>query len=396
MDRIKHFLHRKLTGYTIDQYIIMVVCSSIFLPYYITIATVFICILYLCFTKKIKGVLTSVPKSKYLFIFWGLIFLLALISENWLGALCSIAILIILIFLLYYRLHINKRLFEFIMDASCLVSWLCVFLAVVEFYMISHSMDVRFLAFNILDDPQYRINSTFFNANYYAMMIEFLILICVYKMMKVRSFRRFLYYVVTIISNLFALYLTGCRTAWAPFLITIPIMFFLNKKTFYFRSTMGIYAVGAMVLLINPDLFPRIDTLAEYFMARVDIWEAASRGIMAHPLFGKGPLTYGLDFWYLGGPATHHSHSVYLDPLLSFGIVPLFFFAKYLWAQGKEVWHLYSRKGNIRLFSLIIGFIVTVLLHGIFDYTIFWIQTAMLFFVVLGAASMYENKNYKA
>lgn len=396
MERIQHFLHRKLSGYTIDQYIIIIVCSSIFLPYYLSIGAVFMCILYLCFTNKIKDVVVSVPKSIYAFAFIGMIFFLSLFYENWLGALCSLGIFIIFIFILYYRMHINKRTFEFIMDASCLVSWACVFIAVVEFYMISHSLDVRFLAFNILDDPQLRINSTFFNANYYAMMIEFLILICVYKMMKVRSLRRVIYYVITIISNLFALYLTGCRTAWAPFLISIPIMFFLNKKTVYFRTTMGIFAIAAITLLVNPDLFPRFDTLWDYFSVRVDIWHAAVNGIMSHPFFGQGPLTYFHTYEALGGPYTQHSHSLYLDPFLSFGIIPIAFIGKYIWAQGKEIWHLYSKKINIRLFSLIIGFLVTALLHGIFDYTIFWIQTGMLFFIVISSASMYVNKNYKA
>lgn len=394
MERIKHFLHRKLDGYTIDEYIIMIVCASLFLPFYFCLIAIVLTIAYLCVSGKIKEVLTAIPKAKHLYTFIALITILSLISGNMLGALCSLGILVVFIFIFYYRLHIGPRLFEFIMDACCLVSWFCVLWAVVEYYNISHFMGLRFLDFMIVDDPLFRINSTFFNANYYAMMIEFLILICIYKMLKVRSFRRVAYYVITIISNLFALYLTGCRTAWAPFVITIPLMFFLNRKKFYFNSTMSIYGVVGITLLFNPSLFPRIDTLVEYYDTRVDIWQAAIRGIMQNPFFGKGPLTYFFTYDSLNGPYTQHAHNVFLDPILSFGIIPLIFLGIYLYDQGREIWHLFTQKLNIRLFSLIIGFILTVLLHGIFDYTVFWVQTGFLFLLVLSSSSMYANSKY--
>ena len=395
MERIKRFLHRKLDGYTIDEYIVMGICISIFLPFYITLATILLAITYLCFTGKIKAVLTSVPKAGYLYCFIFMITLLSLISGNDLGALCSVGILVIFIFILYFRMTVTKRLFEFIMDACCLLSWFCARFAFTEFYGISHALGFRFLKFAVVDDPNFRINSTFFNANYYAMMIEFLILICIYKMMKVQSFRRIVYYLITIACNLMALYLSGCRTAWAPFAITIPLMFFLNHKTLYFRTTMAIYGIGALILVINPDLFPRFDTLVEYFVIRVDIWKAAWRGIVESPLFGKGPLTYFHTYAELGGPYTQHAHNVMLDPLLSFGVIPILFAGVYMYDRCKEIWQLYSQRINIRLFSLIIGFILTVLLHGIFDYTIFWVQTALLFLVVAASPSMYIRERDK-
>lgn len=66
-----------------------------------------------------------------------------------------------------------------------------------------------------------------------------------------------------------------------------------------------------------------------------------------------------------------------------------------MYDRCKEIWQLYSQRINIRLFSLIIGFILTVLLHGIFDYTIFWVQTALLFLVVAASPSMYIRERDK-
>ena len=43
------------------------------------------------------------------------------------------------------------------------------------------------------------------------------------------------------------------------------------------------------------------------------------------------------------------------------------------------------------LFALIVAFLLTVLIHGIADYTINWIQTAMLFLMVFSASAIYVN-----
>lgn len=89
------------------------------------------------------------------------------------------------------------------------------------------------------------------------MMIEFLVLICVYKMMQVKTKRRIIFYIVTILANLFALYLTGCRTAWVPFVVTIPFMFLMNKRFGYFTATMSAIGTGGIAILLKPEVFQR-------------------------------------------------------------------------------------------------------------------------------------------
>lgn len=395
MNRILRFLHRKLDGYTINEYLIMLVCASIFLPFYIPMATIVIVLLYLVFKGKLLSVINAVPKAWFLLGFLAITTIVAYLSGNTLGGLCGIGMTVIFLFILFYRTTINPRLFEFIIDACCLVSLFCFVWSLMEYYSIVHSLDYRMLDLQIEDDPTYRINSTFFNANYYAMAIEFLILMCVYKMMEVKSLRRIIYYVVTIFCNLFALYLTGCRTAWVTFIFTIPLMFFLNKKGLYLKLTFGMFVSAAVALFIKPELFPRGGSFMDYLGTRIDIWYASMKGIVAHPLFGEGPLTYYYRYADYGGPYTQHAHSVYLDPLLSHGIIPLILFGIYLFDNAKEIWQLFSKRLNMRLFSLIISFVLTVFIHGILDYTIFWIQTSLLFFIVFSAGSMYTISQLK-
>lgn len=385
------FLHRKLDGYQLEEYMVMFVAASIYLPFWCSLIAILLVLAYLACKKRIPSILKEFPKSKYPLLFCVLTFSISLLYGNYLGALCSLGILAIFMFVIFYRSIITERLFELIVDASCIVSLFCFGWALLEYYSIIQSLDYEFFQLEIADDPFYRVNSTFFNANYYAMMVEFLVLMCVYKMMNAKTLRRIIFYVITIGCNLLGLYLSGCRTAWVPFIITIPLMFLLNNHKRYFYASVAIIVVAGLSVFIVPELFPRSDSLGLYLETRIDIWKVSFEAFRDAPFFGRGPLTYNHIYSIYGGPATQHAHNVFLDPFLSFGFVGVGLLVAYFWQNGKEVWHLYAQKLNMRLFSLIIVFIITVILHGLLDFTIFWVQTSQIFFLVLSASSIYTN-----
>ena len=391
MGKISAFLHRKLDNFTLDEYMIMFVVCSIFLPFEFPLLAVGGVLVYLFVTKRMRSIIALVPKSGFIIAFCILTSLVAFFYGNYLGGVCAIGILLIFLFMFYYRTIINKRLFELLLDACCIISLFCFVWAMMEYGRIIHRLDYRFIQLKVENSPKDRINSTFFNANYYAMMLEFIVLICVYKMMQVRTLRRTVFYIATIICNLFALYLTGCRTAWIPFVVTIPFMFLINKRFGYFTLSMsGISAMGILVLL-QPKLMQRA-TVGQDFLKRANIWSTAWKGIQAHPLLGEGPLTYFHIYKQYHGHPTQHAHSVYLDPFLSHGIIGVLLAAVYLGSNLKEVYLLLKRRIDLRLFSLIVAFILTVLIHGILDYTVYWVQTGMLFLIILSSSSIYFHK----
>ncbi|MCI9291931.1 MAG: O-antigen ligase family protein [Erysipelotrichaceae bacterium] len=391
-NRILAFLHRKFDGYCFEEYMIMAVVCCMFLPFYISLTAVVVAVLYMIGKNKIPALFKQYPSAKWMMLFCILTFFVSLFHNNQLGALCSIGLIIVFLFILFYRSIITPRLFELITDACCIISLFCFAWALLEYHSIINSLDYEVFSLQIEDDPSHRVNSTFFNANYYAMMVEFLILICVYKMMNAKTPRRIVFYIITISCNLFGLYLSGCRTAWIPFLLTLPLMFLLNNHRRFFMSTLALMIVFGIMVLIDPEIFPRSDSFMKYLEIRLDIWQAALKGIQAHPLFGQGPLTYYHSYMLYGGPPTEHAHSVYLDPFLSFGIIGVCLIGIYFYQNGKEVYRLYKYKYNVRLFSLILAFILTVMIHGILDYTIFWVQTGLLFLLVLSASGMYFNQ----
>ena len=240
IERAKAFYHRKLDGYTLDEYLIMFVTCSIFLPYFCSIAAIIIVLIYLAFTGRLIRIIRTTPRSLFAFVFAGLSVVVSLCYGNLLGVVQTLGLLLILIYYMFYRSVISKRLFVLLIDACCIISIFCFIWALMEYFRIIDHFGYSFLELEVEDAPRWRVNSTFFNANFYAAMIEFLVLCCVYKLLYSHTLRRVVFYWAIIIMNLFALYLTGCRAAWPTFVVAIPVMFLLtrHRKSFAFSAAL--------------------------------------------------------------------------------------------------------------------------------------------------------------
>lgn len=391
MESVRSFCERKLLGYTANQYIIMFVTFTIFLPYYFSLAAMVGVTIYLVCTRQLKDVFVSTPKSVWAIIFCLYSFAVSCYYNNYMGMGQSLGLFFIVIFILFYRKNLNPRLFTFIVDMCCLASICCFIWGFMEYASIVERLGYSFNELVIENAPEDRINSTFKNANHYAMMIEFLVLMCIYKILYAKSLHRVVFYTVTILCNLFALYLTGSRAGWVSFLITIPLIFYINhrKKTSY--ALCLLILSGVLVAMMNPHLIPRAYNIVEYFFGRIDIWITALKGIQESFVFGMGPSAYYLIYEKFNGPMTYHSHNVYIDPILSFGLVGMCLFFYFAWPVVREIYELYKKKVNVELVGLIVCFVITVLVHGLFDYTIFWIQTGTLFLLVFNGSCMYSK-----
>ena len=392
MNKLSAFLQRKLDNFSFDEYLIMFALCTIFLPYYCNVIAMTIIVGYIIKTKRIKKIFKEIKGSYFILIFSLLAMGVSLYYQNYEGILHGYMMFILFIFMLFYRTIVNKRLFELLMDACCIASLFCAFWAIMEYLNIIEHLDYAFVDLIVVDSPKYRVNSTFMNANYYAMMIEFMVLICIYKMMQVKTIHRIVFYISTILLNLFVLYLSGCRTAWIPFFASIPFMFLMNKRTLYITLTTLTYLSAGLVLMFKPELAHRASSILNDFMKRKKIWDAAIEGIKANFLLGRGPRTYHQIYPLYNGHKTYHAHNIYLDVVLSHGVIGVLCLFIYIFYNMKEIILLFVRRIDIRLFSLIIAFVITTLLHGLLDATIFWPQTLGLFMFVVSASSMYFNQ----
>lgn len=385
--------------FTHNQRYIIVAVLSMFLPFYICGSILAFLTIRLLIKGEIQQAYRTVHNSQYILYFCILIFLVSLFYQNYLGALCSIFILILLSFILYYRMHITKELFEFITQCIIILSVLAALYGLIEYMGILNSLDINEFEVIIFNSPKRRVNSVFFNANYYAMMIEFFVCLAFYKILQIKNIKKeykmLIYYTLTIALNLFLLVLTACRTAWFALAGGIIIMLIFDQHFKACLTLLGGCLISGIYFLFNPSRFPRVDTIIDYFFTRMDIWQVAIKNIISHPLFGEGPMTYYHVYSLYDGHPTEHAHSIYLDPLLCFGIVGICTIFPYVFDNIKRLYFLWKSKQDRTLVALILGFIIMIFIHGILDYTIFFVQTGFLFLMVASSFDIYKNQMKK-
>lgn len=386
------YLNSLKERFTKEQLMIIATALSLSTPFYICVPFLLLETLYLLYTKKIVNVFKNTPKTKYLVIFMLLTLAVSLFYQNWIGVGCVALIFILVSLMLYYRNYINEDTFEFILDLLIALSILWAIYGLYEQTQILSRLGYDHFTLKVFSRRENRLNSVFFNANYYAMMIEFTIMMIGYKIFGTKDLKKQAYYFIVACLNFFLLYMTGCRTA---FIATAGAMlvFLVVNKNYRICALIGFICILAGIyFIINPEQFPRVEKLFDNFVVRTKIWQAAIKGIAAHPLLGQGPMTYMMIFEKYSGHVTQHAHSVYLDPILSFGFIGVATTIPYVFDNCKRLFNVYKQKLNLRYVALVISCIVVILLHGTLDYTIFWIHTGLLFLMIASSFEMFNHK----
>lgn len=386
------YLNSLKERFTKEQLMIIATALSLSTPFYICVPFLLLETLYLLYTKKIVNVFKNTPKAKYLVIFMLLTLAVSLFYQNWIGVGCVALIFILVSLMLYYRNYINEDTFEFILDLLIALSILWAIYGLYEQTQILSRLGYDHFTLKVFSRRENRLNSVFFNANYYAMMIEFTIMMIGYKIFGTKDLKKQAYYFIVACLNFFLLYMTGCRTA---FIATAGAMlvFLVVNKNYRICALIGFICILAGIyFIINPEQFPRVEKLFDNFVVRTKIWQAAIKGIAAHPLLGQGPMTYMMIFEKYSGHVTQHAHSVYLDPILSFGFIGVATTIPYVFDNCKRLFNVYKQKLNLRYVALVISCIVVILLHGTLDYTIFWIHTGLLFLMIASSFEMFNHK----
>ena len=383
----KHFTHQ--------QRYIIVAALSLFLPFYMCAGVILFLTLRLMWTGEIQNAYHRDPINRLLFFFCGLSMIVSLWYKNYIGIVVAFFLLIAGLFIMYYKAHITPQLFNFITNVIIVFSVFAALYGLIEYMAVLNSVNIDQFEVIIFNKPKDRINSVFFNANYYAMMIEFFVCLAFYKILKIKDvkkdFQKFFYYVLVIGINIFMLVLTACRTAWPALIAGIIIMLIVDKhyKTCACIGSVALFV--AVYFLLNPSQFPRVDNIISYFFTRTDIWDVAVKNIIKYPIFGQGPMTYMNIYELYNGHPTQHAHSIYLDPILCFGFGGLAVIAPVFYTNFKQIIKLWKSKKNKTLCALIASYFVMVLIHGTMDYTLFFVQTGLLFMFIVASFDMHKG-----
>lgn len=410
MGLIKSFFYDFRNVFTIDDKLIVWLAMSLFLPYPITAATIVGIAIYVLTKSDFKSTMMHI-KFGLLFAIWPVYLLItSLANKNWIGAGVSVAVFASVVVILYFRKYINKELFDMILDVMIIMSIISVIYACFEqvYYMCTVSGMNGY--FDIQNKPQYRVKAFYMNSNYYDMMIMFVELFCVYRFISVEIIKKRILYTLAGVANMYAMFLTGGRTCWLALAVAVLVMLVANK--WYKTFTAIIIVIGGAIaaLAMKPKLLPRLASQGLAIGRRTEIWRTAILMIKDHPIFGQGPMAYFakwreylpkykavygtkmLKKYKTLGISAPHSHTMFLEPIVSFGIVGTVIITIYILNGIVRMIRLFTRNIDRQLGSIILAVLVMTVCFSIVDFAVFWVQTGILLMMVLGASDCYDKE----
>ncbi len=358
MTAVKSFFAKYVKGESAEETAVMLAVISIFLPFYISAAVLLAVTARSVILHKTRKKMFSGLDSKLLLAFFVLNAITPFLYRNFYGVACFFGICVILIFALYLRSVMTEDLFSRIADTSAFMSICC---AAVSTFISDPAHDMRSPA-------------VFFNPNYYGAMITFVIILCTYRLISREGNRFFL--IAAILANIYGLLQADCQSAFFAIAFGVWLLL-LFKKCWKSSALVTVLALLAVIFLPHLTfIMPRISGAWENIMKRADIWQAGIKAFLETPILGRGMMGYKQIWYAFGGPQNNHCHNLFIDMLLSFGIIgsiPLLWFV---------IRNLAAVKGK-KTAPLILALLASVLLHGMVDITLIWIQTGAFAVVLL-------------
>lgn len=375
----------------LDEKMILLATAFLFLPYQIaSVGIACVLIQALCRHKMVDAIKNQTGAILF-YSFNVLEFIVSIFHSNWTGLAIHGLFVIVGLYGAYYRRSITKSTFEKMCDLIIILSVFAAIYGLYQFNQISLANGRTFLEFYIFNSPKRRITSTFMNANIYAMVIDFVCVMCMYRFVKNDNILCKIGYFIIALFNFFVLYLTGSRTALLPFVVIFPIFLYCVRwKKLFITSIVFELGICGLVFL-KPTLIPRISDMST-FASRIKIWKTAFMCISMYPFFGWGPQTYQKFYPLVHGHKAPHAHNIYIDSILSYGVVGTVVLLAYTFVLNKEIFTSNTRKENPALFGMMMCFIAIVLIYGLLDCTLNIVTTGTLCFIILNSACMYLEK----
>jgi O-antigen ligase len=354
--------------FALDNRIVILSVITAFINAYLCAAVALLTTVYVCVNREKRLRLMSVPHSRWIFLFFVLLFAVPLIYGNWIGLGAGLVIFVIFVYYLFLCTSMNIGLFNAVIDISCIISLIYVAVAL----------------FQRLLGVEPRSPSTFQNANYYSYALELVMMMSFYRLYTTRDWKHRAFIALVIAANLLALWSTDCRSAWPSIFAGLAVMFALGKKSKSLLVLIGVYIVGIRLALSFPEIFPRLKSLEFAEAIRTDIWLDALNCVRTHLLFGAGAM----GFYFLTGGPYYHSHDLLLEMLVSFGLCGTFFLLTYFYATFRDMARKLRESPLKHVYTLIFACLAVTAVHGIADVTVMWPQTGMIFALILSGAGI--------
>ena len=373
----------KLKSLSKQEGLLLGVILSIFLPFYLFVIIFISYLLWLVYTGEMKGILKRLSQHPVLLFFIAYSTAISLLAQNVMGVVSSVAMFLFAIFFYYYQAQLTPKFFRFTIEGILASSVLAAVFAALEHFQIVKKFDYTFLSPRMQVWHQNRAEVAFFNPNYYGIICCFCIMIGFYLISttKLRWLR--IFSMIAIFANLFGLNFTQNRTAFPAIIFGAIIYLFTTIKNWRaFWLSIGVFGVG-LAFLFSSDLGVRMGTLDSSMEERVSIWNAGMALFKQNPFWGEGPLTYMHSFPRIGAPYHEHAHSIYIDTILSYGVVGTVLLGIASSTPVRMLIDMSQVPSKRPILGLYLSFLTVVAVHGIFDLALFWIQSSFIFLLVM-------------
>lgn len=373
----------KLKGLSSKELILLGIILSIFLPFYLFVVVFCLYIISLIFTGDMKSILQKMGEHSMLLLFLGYSTVISILAQNWMGLVASVGMFLFTIFFLHYQSILSHKFFRLILQFVLFGSVLSAAFASLEHFQIVKKFNYAFLSPNMQVWHQNRAEVTFFNPNYYGIICCFCIMIAFYLFTTTKLNWLKVFCVIAGFVNLFGLNFTQNRTAFPAIIAGAIIYLFTTIKNWKaFWLSIGVFAIG-LSFLFSSDLGVRMGTLDSSMEERISIWDAGMALFKQNPFWGEGPLTYMHSYPRIHAPYHEHAHSLYIDTILSYGIVGTILLVLSSVAPVCLMMDMSQESGKRPIIGLYLSFLTVVAVHGIFDLALFWIQSGFIFLLVM-------------
>ncbi len=376
-------LKRRVEVSLVGANIAIYTAAAIFMPYILsTIVLVFLAI-YLMVNKQTRQMIFINKGSMILKIFMAYSLIVPALYRNLAGFATGVVMIFAAVLGLYIRNIMTKELFERLMTLVCTFSLTSAGYALVEKLV------------NDLENGSSRVSAVFFYPNYFGTVVGMVIIVCAYKVLTKQK-NPWFYYMVAFV-NLISMYLCKSMFVWVEVFVGVAVLLIVLKRHRLLSIWLFAAALGSfLILFLGVNIIPRLNDVEVTVRLRQQIWSEAFGAIAQTPWFGHGYYSYMYLFHssYLN-QVIPHSHSIYIDTILNFGIIGTVLIVLYFTKIYKLIFRICFKEKNTKITSLILAITAAALAHGITDVTLLWVQTMPFFLLILAGVGAYERDNVK-
>lgn len=179
-----------------------------------------------------------------------------------------------------------------------------------------------------------------------------------------------------LILNTLTIIVSGSRSAIIATIIGSMYLLYKKIQKRYFLLVIILFIVYVCGIIIGDLPFLRMHSFQKYLHLRIDIIK------MAFIIFSRTNFWLGTGNFYYYKFTNHvypHSHNVLIEIVLSYGVIGAIVLAVIFihWL----ITEISSQKDK----SFFIAFLIAVFIHNFTDLTIMWIQTSLLFVVIISS-----------